>query len=236
MSFDNEIICKSKHIPIVVICYNNLTFVKNFVSQLLRFPNPIIIMDNCSTYPPMKIYYDNIQQEIGDRITIHRFNTNYGHNVYKIRGDLLPNQFIISDPDLLLHPDMPINMSDILLALSEAYGASKVGTALDLSDRDKFVDCPNYHNQNNIYQHEIQFWSYRIQYPKLELYRAAIDTTFCLVNRDKAGFPIRIAGNFTAKHLPWYKDYIKNNVPIEEIEYWKQNNISSSILFTCLCL
>ena len=53
---------------------------------------------------------------------------------------------------------------------------------------------------------------------ELLLYNASVDTTFTLVNWDYykemfgatihvAGdtfFGIRVAGNFTAKHLPWY--------------------------------
>jgi dTDP-4-dehydrorhamnose reductase len=42
-----------------------------------------------------------------------------------------------------------------------------------------------------------------------EIYNAEVDTTFCLINKSNYSGNwknhIRIAGNFTAKHLPWYK-------------------------------
>jgi hypothetical protein len=226
----------SIEIPFVVICYNNLTFVKNFVNQLLRFPNPIILIDNASAYPPMHDYYKELRETLSHRVTIHTFNENHGHFVYVYKGDLLPNQFILSDPDLQLHPDMPINVAERLLAISNEYKMYKVGAALDLSDRHLFATCP-YAGKASIYDHEKQFWTKPMAHPLYELYRADLDTTFCLINRDylKDDYysAIRVAGVFTAKHLPWYKGYIRKNIPQDELEYWTQNNISSSVL-SCL--
>ena len=38
------------------------------------------------------------------------------------------------------------------------------------------------------------------------MYWADIDTTFCLINKNNLGSrDIRVAGNFTARHIPWYK-------------------------------
>jgi hypothetical protein len=41
---------------------------------------------------------------------------------------------------------------------------------------------------------------------------------------------IRIAGNFTAKHLPWYNNYLRDHLSEDEINHWKKNNNSSSII------
>ena len=222
-----------EQIPFVVISYNNLTFVKNFVQQLKRFPNPIILIDNASTYPPMKEYLDELEK---DTITIHRLTENKGHFVYVSRGDLLPDRFILSDPDLELHPNMPVNVAEQLLKLSNEFKIFKVGAALDLSERDKFLTCA-YAGKPSIYEHEKQFWTEPISNPTYELYKADIDTTFCLVNRryQTNGYykGIRVAGNFTAKHLPWYKGYIRTHFSELELEYWQKNNISSSVL-NCL--
>jgi len=234
----NKLFPNWKNIPFVTISYNSLTFIKNFIDQLKRFPNPIIIIDNASTYKPLKSYFMNIKHELRDRITIHQLDYNYGHTVYLQRKDLLPSIYILSDPDLELHKDMPLNASEVLLKLSEQYKAYKVGSALDLSDKDNFIQCKNYTRGKSIYDWESQFWEYPINNKKHELYNADIDTTLCLVNlkfKDN-NKNIRVAGNFTAKHLPWYKDYIKKNVPLDEIKEWKKNNKSSSILFDCLRL
>ena len=222
-------------IPFVVICYNNLTFVKNFVNQLLRFPNPIILLDNASTYPLMHDYYNELRAT-SPRITIHQLDTNHGHFVYVTRQDLLPKQFILSDPDLQLHPDMPLDVAERLVALSNEYRMYKVGAALDLSDRHLFATCP-YAGKVSIYDHEKQYWTMPMSHPVYELYRAHLDTTFCLVNRNFFNnnyyTAIRVAGVFTVKHLPWYKGYIRTHIQQDELDYWVQNNISSSVL-ACL--
>ena len=224
-------------IPFVMIAYNNLTFVRNYVNQLRRFPHRIIIFDNASSYPAMHTYYDELEKELGSKLTIHRFNENGGHNVYQSKLDLLPTHFILSDPDLQLHPDMPLNVDEIFLQLSKQYKVHKVGAALDLSDKEEFIECPNYGNRQTIADFESQYWNHRLSSEPYEIYSGSVDTTFCLVNTEiHPGSGIRVAGNFTAKHLPWYKDYIKNNVPQEEIDHWTRNNKSSSILTTCLKL
>ena len=73
---------------------------------------------------------------------------------------------------------------------------------------------------------------------KYKLYEAKIDTTFCLINLNYPenkntgldGYHIRIANNYTCKHLPWYNNYIKYKFSNDELEFWLNNNISSSIL------
>jgi hypothetical protein len=132
---------------------------------------------------------------------------------------------------------MPYNFDQILLDISNKYKSYKVGAALDLSDSDKFIQCPNYTQGKNIYDWERQFWSNSIRDCNYEMYYADIDTTFCLINNKYSSENnIRVAGIFTAKHLPWYDGYIKQNISEDEINFWKKNNKSSSILFTCLKL
>ena len=232
----------TNEIPIVIICWNNYYFVKNFVSQLLKYDNPIIILDNHSDYPELLDYYKEIKTELKDRIDIRMLDKNYGHKVYITLKDTLPNVYILSDPDLQLNDDMPKNFSEILLKLSDKYKSYKVGVALNIEDHDKFIKCDNYTKDKNIHDWELQFWKNKINDDEYELYYADTDTTFCLINNNynynnnHNNNNIRIANNFTAKHLPWYEDYIKNNISQKEIDHWKSNNKSSSILFTCLKL
>ncbi len=145
--------------------------------------------------------------------------------------DLLPEIFIVSDPDLLLNKDMPKNVGEILLNLSETHKLFKVGLALDISDSDKFVEGEL---SKIVIETESKYWERPVVHPDYIIYEAILDTTFCLVNRQYA-IPHhihqwRIAGNFTCKHLPWYRDWLKNNIPKEELEYWMMNNKSSTIL------
>jgi hypothetical protein len=228
-------ILPSKKIPIVTIGYNNLFFMRNFIDQLKRFDNPIIILDNKSTFEPMLEYYDEITRELGSRIEIRRLNQNYGSNVTAKLKHTLPSVFILSDCDLQLNPRMPKNFSDILLNISNKYNAFKVGLALNITDKDKFLDCKNYTAGQSIYDWEKKYWNNNINDSDYELYNAPIDTTFSLVNYNyQGGTHIRVAGDFTAKHLPWYKNYMKQNIPPRELQFWKQGNHYSSILISCI--
>ena len=227
-------------IPFVIICWNNLTFVKNFINQIKKYNRKIIILNNNSTYEPLYEYFTEIKNELGNQIEIKLLDQNYGHNVYIKLNHLLPDIYILSDPDLQLNKNLPDNFVEILYNLSNKYKKYKVGFALDISDKEHFLHCENYTMKNmSIYNWELQFWQNKIDNDEYELYDAPIDTTFCLVNNkyftgDHLYAAIRIAGNFTTKHLPWYKDYIKNNIPKTEIEIWKKNNKSSTILFSCM--
>ena len=142
----------------------------------------------------------------------------------------------MSDPDLELNKNLPDNFVDILYELSNKHKIYKVGFALDISDHENFLSCETY-NGASIHNWEKQFWGNKIE-DEYELYNANIDTTFSLINKKYFNGnhheAIRIAGNFTAKHLPWYNNYIKNNIPKDELEIWRKNNKSSSILFSCL--
>lgn len=228
------------NIPIVIISWNNYYFVKNFVNQLKRFKNRIIILDNNSSYPKLLDYFNDIKNELKEKICIIRLDKNYGHTVYLKLKNQLPDVYILSDPDLQLNPNMPDNFDQILLYISNKYKSYKVGLALDLSDSDKFIQCSNYTGGKNIYDWESQFWDQKIKDDNYELYYADVDTTFCLINNNYSGNSsnnnIRIADIFTAKHLPWYDNYIKQNISEEEIDFWKKHNKSSSLLFTCLKL
>lgn len=235
---NNTNIVDYQNIPVVVICWNNLSFIKNFVEQFKNYPNPLLLLDNNSNYPPIFDYYEQIQKENPDKVKVMLLEKNYGHEVYKTLHDQLPDIYILSDPDLQINPYMPQNFAEILGQLSEKYHSYKVGAALDISDHDKFIQCDNYTKNQSIYEWESQFWKRIVPNDTYELYNADVDTTFCLVNRnyEDNGNNLRIAGDFTMKHLPWYKDYIKDNTPNDELEHWKSHNKSSSILWTCLKL
>jgi hypothetical protein len=222
-------------IPIVIIAYNNYTFIKGFICQIKHLTNKIIIFDNASTYPPLLDYYCDLEKEDKDKYEIRRFKENHGHNVCYKFIDTLPDVFCMSDPDLLLNPKMPTNVTEHLLAISQKFESGKVGLALDISDHHLFS------KENGlaelVYKIESQYYSpeKKILEDPYELYVAGIDTTFCLINKKYDTSMnhyknIRVAGVFTAKHLPWYDNFLKNNIPPDEISHWKKNNISSNII------
>lgn len=228
-NFTNE----AEPIPIVIINYNSLYFLKNFIRQLEKYPNPIIIMDNKSTYMPIYDYYKELKEQLKEKIDIRLLDQNYGHKVYIQMKDTLPKVFLLSDPDLELHENMPANFIDILLNISNKHKVGKVGAALDISNKELFIQGYG----DDVIGNEQSYWTKRIEDPDYILYEAPTDTTLCLVNTEHyigedgiQGRQIRIAGDFTVKHLPWYHNYIKNNIPQDEFDFWIQNNTSSSLL------
>jgi len=228
---------RSEEIPIVVIAYNNLFFVRNFIEQIKQYKNPIILLDNKSTYTPLLEYYKEIKAELGSKIDIRLLDKNYGYGVISFYENRLPNIYILSDPDLQLNPKMPANFSDIMFELSNKYQSNKISLALDISDKDKFVECSKYEGTSTIYHWEKQFWEKPVADSQYELYDSPIDgaSTFFLKNKNIIEKrQLRIAGDFTAKHLPWYKGFLKKNFSRDELEHWKNGNKASSILNGCI--
>lgn len=197
-------------IPIVIISFNNYKFVENMVKQLeniLIRPN-ILIIDNNSQCK-YTISYIN---ECSKKYNVLKCDQNYGHLVWANPSvfNQLPDQFIITDPDLQFNVNTPNNFIDILMQISNKYESNKVGFALDIFEPEKMFkyrfDEFNYIGIPTICESQKQYWVNRIDNPEYEMYFAEVDTTFCLYNKRFNGKHIRLAGEFTMKHLPWYID------------------------------
>ena len=226
-------------IPIVIICWNSLSFIKKLVDQLKHYPNPIILLDNKSSYEPIFEYYKEVKEELKDKIEIRLLKKNYGSNVYLELKDTLPKVFMLTDPDLEMNEKLPQNFAEILYKLSNKYKVYKVGLALELKDHTDFVRCAQ--KGNPLYEYQLKYWKDKIPNTKYELYRAPVDTTFSLINSkykvegiNPIMPAIRIAGDFTARHLPWYKDFLENTIPCHEFEMYIKHNKSSTFVRSCL--
>lgn len=213
-------------IPIYIIAYNNLYFVRHMVEQLEKYTKDIHIIDNASTFPKLLEYYRTEY-----KYDLIQMDKNYGSAIH-VNGmySRLPDKFIITDPDLELNKDLPMNFIEELDMLSEKYKMWKVGFALDISDFDKMFQDSDYMFGRSIYDFESQYWTNKVGE---NLYNAPIDTTFCLCNKKYFGNQwtpaMRVAGNYTAKHLQWYKETWMN-YPRDELDYYNKSNISSIIL------
>jgi hypothetical protein len=212
----------TKDIPIVIICYNNYRYVENTLSQILRinkrYYNNIIILNNASTCDDTIRYLNRLRcggssgNSGNSSVSIINNIGNFGpwiaadnnNHIYNI----LPDKFVLTDPDLKLNENIPSNFIDILATLSDKYKTTKIGLALDITDHDQFYPTTEYMANQSICDWEKQFWKNKIDDPDYELYEADIDTTFCLINKSNltTGIKIRVAGDFTARHIPWYID------------------------------
>lgn len=222
----------SNYIPIVIISYNNYIYVKNMIKQLeflLVDPN-ILIIDNDSN---CKYTIDYINK-CKNKYKVTTLNENFGHLVWKepFIFDKLPDMFIITDPDLEFNKNTPTNFIDTMIEISTKYKSNKVGFALDISEPEKMFtyrfDSFGYNGISTICESQKQYWSNKILDDNLEMYYSQIDTTFCLLNKQNTGCDIRIAGDFTMKHLPWYID-IEGISKFSRYLMYKDATSSSSI-------
>jgi len=232
------------HTLIIIICYNNYKYLNNMVKQLENLivePNILIINNNSNCK-----YTIDYLNKLNNKYNIINCDKNFGHLVWMepFIFNRLPDRFIITDADLELNKNTPKNFLDIMVEISEQYKSNKVGFALDISEPEKmfkynFYDF-GYNNIPTICESQKQYWVNRVIDNKLEMYFSPIDTTFCLFNKNHNGSHIRIAGDFTMKHLPWYIDidgisklsrYLmykdsssSSSVKCFEIQYFKDNN------------
>ena len=208
----------------VIIGYNQPTYIKKMVNQLEPYTNDIVIIDNNSNFEPLLQYYEKEY-----KYTLLRMKSNLGHKVYekifmdKIIGDI----FILTDPDLQFNNNLPTNFIEDMINISNYYQAEKVGFALLYDAPDIRTDVMAF--GKSIKEWEKRYWTFKYYYPGFEndIWSAAIDTTFCLVNKQNKGGHYRISGNYLCKHLPWHVGFEKE-IPTDEFENYTKNNVSTN--------
>lgn len=210
-------------IPFFIIAYNQYTYVRDMVNQIVRLGGRNInVIDNASTFVPLLDYYDNEY-----KYNLIRMEKNYGHLVFEEKEveAQMGSVYFITDPDLLFNRNLPYNYTQVLYDISVEKEARKVGFAINIQGeqmRDEFKGGTEW---------ERQFWNNPEKsdlYPALEMYNAPIDTTFTLVNRNFDGRWrwIRVAGDFTCEHRPWLKGF-GEELAEGEYEAVRTNNIST---------
>ncbi len=199
-----------ENVPVYVIAFNNPTYVTMMVRQLLdkKMTTRVVVVDNASSTPRMLSLLDELSAEPG--VEIVRMAVNYGCDVVRNNIHDKPSEYVITDPDLLFHPDMPSDAISVLRAISVQFEAPKVGLALDVTNA---VDEFRREHGYNIYQAEWerQFWVHKLPHVNPtwpDIFRADIGHTFAFHNKAypeiNAYQALRVAGCFTCKHLPWY--------------------------------
>jgi hypothetical protein len=142
--------------------------------------------------------------------------------IRKISGEI----YILTDPDLKFNLQLPNDFIDNLVEISNYFQTGRVGFAL-FADSDDIRTDPTAKGVT-IREWEKQFWRDRLDYPphpEMELYRADVDTTFCLVNLRLPNHPIRVGGAYTCFHIPWHKNFHKQLME-GEYESYLRNNVT----------
>lgn len=202
------------NIPIVINNRNRLTPIRNMIDHLNRLGyRKIFILDNDSTYPPLLEWYKTCKAQV------EYLGKNIGHQALWKCGIL--NMFkkypyiVYTDSDIELNEHTPEGFIEILIMLAKDFRAEKAGLAIH------YDDIPQSLANDRTRQIEERYWQKRLPYTNYEVYDAYIDTTFGVVKTAStyswAHKAIRVAGDFTCRHTPWYLDY--NNLNEEEQYY-----------------
>jgi hypothetical protein len=209
-----------KQIPIVLNNFNRVTLLKGMINDLQnRGYRNIHILDNQSTYPPLLQFYKELQE--GNQVTIKYLDRNYIQNAlwdcgYNLQFCGRYNWIVYSDSDLELNGLLPENFIDTLINKATQWGFKKAGFAL------KIDDLPDTLWGNTNREWEAKYWVDKLEE---NVYNAKIDTTFAVI-RPGDGLlfdAIRLAGDFTARHIPWYLD-LTNLDNVEEKYYLAQSH------------
>ena len=119
-----------EYIPIIIICFNNYKYVDNTIRQIIEV-NPeykqlIIILNNNSDDENTKRYlFENkrdviiINNSINDGPWI---NQGTNSHVY----EMVPDKYIVTDPDLDFNSNLPKNFVEILSQLSDEFECNKI--------------------------------------------------------------------------------------------------------------
>lgn len=205
------------NLTVVINNRNRFTTTKKLVEDLLeRNTTSIWIIDNESTYSPLLDWYETVPTEV----KILKYH-NVGHWALWATGivnDIKEDWCFYTDSDIELNPLMPTDYQQQMLDLAIKYNIDKIGLALAIDDIPE-----NYQLREQVIRNENNWW---LQEVEPNVYRADTDTTFCLIKKVDQYTSLRIAGNFTCRHVPWYHDL--NN--LDEEEQYYIDHISTSLI------
>jgi|GEM_PF-285641 len=217
-----------RDVPVLIPVFNNPTYLGKMIEQLrgIGLTN-IIVVDNGSEYPPFLEYLDSLEA----KLRVLRLKENRGpRRLFRDAAlyDQLPKYFCLTDPDLVFNPDLPSDFLQHLANLTAKYRVGKAGFSLDISEPEKMIATPFQigNERYRIWEWEAQFWQTRLEEKDDPAYRAKIDTTFAVYNKEFFSAEnfleaVRVAGRYTARHLPWYADH---QLPPEEADFYRSTS------------
>ena len=228
--------------PVVINSFNQPTYLKLMIRQLMELSvERIVVIDQRSDNPELLEYLHDIRKDV----SIIKLRENLGPHWFFLGGMALsmPEYFAYTDADIKFNKNLPKDFILQMIEVSLKLKATKIGFALDISNLDDLITYPiniGGKSYTNI-EWEQQFWTKSIEHKHYSIYQAPVDTTFALYRRsefepflrkyihddlydcmDTPG-SYRIAGPFSAVHLPWA---LSNPIPKEELEYYVNTRIS----------
>ena len=205
---------------LIIPNFNQLVYLKNLINQWQSYhPDyDIYVIDNGSTYEPLLDYYNS-----GIKAYIVRYKQNdFVGNLRSWIDTNKPEWYVISDPDISIHPATPPNFLDYFKqAIEQGYHRAGFDLIYD--------DIPDWNPKKQWIQgDQKELHGDKVLVGDYVGYRAPIDTTFALYTSHNSGWQAPMSGKdwgncvrlFNAYHLPFYehKDYLN-----EERKYYYQS-------------
>ena len=218
--------CDWRDVPIFINARDRLGVMKKLIDWLLDAGyRKLIILDNCSTYPPLLEYYSALEKD--SRLKIIRLEKNFGYKALWLSGILerlkISTPYIYTDPDILPIERCPKDFVQQLMELLDAnHELRKVGLGL-------VWEYATFFDREKVKRTESKFYEHA-QVGE-NIFYASVDTTFALysnVRHYSLRFSLRTTGDLRAYHLPWYFDY--DNLPEDEkyyLEHADKNSVTS---------
>jgi hypothetical protein len=212
----------AKDIPLIVLNYNQLTYVRNLVNWWRWYSDgDIYVLDNASTYQPLLDYYFEdkdlrVQRCLENRCpeNLRDFLDSYIHERYPY--------YVISDADISPHPATPPNFLSVFRHVIDELGFHHAGFGLITSDLPEWsTDRENtMRNEANMRNEPV---TVAFDGEEHQGYKAPIDTTFGMFSTANGGWyaPMGIEDwtnslrVFEAFHLPWYIDGSRVNAEMD---------------------
>ena len=218
-----------KQTHIFICSYNRLIPLQQLVASLItRGYNNIVILDNQSTYQPLLDWYKTLD---GTNVTVYQCKHNYGPGALdrcRFEEDEFRSRYlhiveteyhVYTDSDVVPVEEVPSSFIDDMVEIAKKYQIPKLGLSLKIDDLpDHFL------LKQQVINHEGSFFEREyIEDDKCRLYKAPVDTTFAVNSPGSlcglSDFAYRTAGNYFARHMPWYYD--TNNLPEDEKYYYE---------------
>lgn len=200
-------------IPVVINNFNRISTTQALCRDLKYCGyTDIHILDQGSDYEPLMKWY-KVAEKIFDIKVVYQSNLGpqalYSGYMEKFKSH---DWVAYTDSDIALNPHTPYLFIDRMVVIAEAFDYRKIGLALKIDDLPSNSYAQFYKNW------EEQFWQNKILADS-DVYIADVDTTFCCIKpSDPFQYKaLRIGGNFTARHVPWYTDF--DNLTKEEEQY-----------------
>ncbi len=208
-------------LPIFINCRDRLGCLQKLVNWLLEAGyRHIYLLDNASTYLPLRDYYTHICRD--PRVVLVQLPANLGHQAIWQSGVLhqldIRTPYVYTDPDTVPIESCPRGILARFYQLLRKYPfVDKVGAGLMIDDLP--LDQSGRALEHSYCQVPVEE----------EVFFAPRDTTFALyapVYHYTNFMSLRTGGRMLVRHMPWYLD--RAHLPEDEQYYINHANESSS--------